>query len=73
MPLAIPWIAFTRESGFRRDLSEAIRYSANWTAYLASNAMAHVWMLPLIDRFILSTGTRCCSRGSSPQSAGRPA
>jgi hypothetical protein len=50
-PLAIPYLQFQRESGFQRSLGEANGYSANLSAYLASNALAHVWMLPLLDRF----------------------
>jgi hypothetical protein len=50
-PLAVPYLQFQRGIDFHRDLSEAVRYSANLSAYLASNAVAHVWMLPLLDRF----------------------
>jgi hypothetical protein len=50
-PLAVPYLQFQQASGFRRDLSEAIRYSANWPAYLASNALAHLWILSLIPHW----------------------
>jgi hypothetical protein len=50
-PLAVPYLQFQQASGFRRDLSEAIRYSADWRAYLASNAVAHQWILPLIKHW----------------------
>jgi hypothetical protein len=50
-PLAVPYLQFQQASGFRRDLGEAIRYSADWRAYLASNAVAHQWILPLIKHW----------------------
>ena len=31
--------------GFRRELKDAVQYSANWSDYLASSAYAHAWML----------------------------
>lgn len=52
IPFVIPYLQFLHESGFERDLGEAARYSANWAAYLASNAKAHVWMVPFIGHFI---------------------
>jgi hypothetical protein len=39
------YLALQRGAGFGRSLEESARYSANWSAYLASSAHAHVWML----------------------------
>jgi hypothetical protein len=50
-PLAVPYLQFEQASGFRRDLSEAVLYSADWRAYLASNALAHIWILALIKHW----------------------
>ena len=50
-PLAVPYLQFEQGSGFRRDLSEAVLYSADWRAYLASNALAHLWILALIKHW----------------------
>jgi hypothetical protein len=40
-----------RTTGFERPLAEAVRFSANWPAYLASSALGHSWMLALIPRW----------------------
>jgi len=44
LPAFRPYLALQREGGFR-TLEEANRYSANWSAYFASSAYAHSWML----------------------------
>jgi hypothetical protein len=44
-PAFAPYIALQRESGFHRTLGQAVRYSANWSAYLASSSFAHAWLL----------------------------
>lgn len=43
-PLFVPYIALQRIEGFSRTIDEAVRYSANWSAYLASSAYAHSWI-----------------------------
>jgi hypothetical protein len=50
-PFAVPYLQLMRGSGFRRELAEASRYSADWRAYLASNAVAHQWMLALMPHW----------------------
>ena len=46
VPAFLPYLALHR-GGFR-TLQEANRYSANWSAYLASPAYAHAWMLQFL-------------------------
>jgi hypothetical protein len=48
LPAFLPYLALQRGGGFHRALDEAIRYSANWSAYLASSAYAHGWMLQFL-------------------------
>ena len=45
------YFALQTGEGFGRSLDEAVRYSANWSAYLASSAFAHGWMLGLLPRW----------------------
>ncbi len=49
-PLYGPY-ARVQASGFTRDLGAAVRYSADWRAYLASAAYAHGWMLRRLDHW----------------------
>jgi hypothetical protein len=51
LPAFLPYLALQRELGFHRSLEEAERYSANWSAYLASSAYAHTWMLEFLPRW----------------------
>ena len=51
LPFLLPYFELQRATGFGRDLDEAVRYSADWRAYLASSAWLHQWMLPLIERW----------------------
>jgi len=44
-PAFLPYLDLQRVDGFRRELKDAIQYSANWSDYLASSAYAHAWML----------------------------
>jgi len=44
-PAFAPYAVFQRTTGFRRSLGQAVRFSANWSAYLASPAFAHAWLL----------------------------
>ena len=50
-PVFTPYALLQYRTGFARPLSESLRYSANWQAYLASGASAHLWMLPLASGF----------------------
>jgi hypothetical protein len=43
-PAFLPYIRLQRVSGFRRELTDAVRYSANWSDYLASAAYAYQWL-----------------------------
>jgi hypothetical protein len=50
-PVVVPYQRLMQGTGFKRELGEAARYSADWRAYLASNAKAHVWLLPLLQHW----------------------
>jgi hypothetical protein len=50
-PAFMPYAALQRESGFHRSVGEAVRYSANWSAYLASSSFAHRWLLAHLPRW----------------------
>jgi hypothetical protein len=43
-PAFLPYLAIPG-GGVRRELKDAIQYSANWSDYFASSAYAHAWML----------------------------
>src|SRR4029077_2299593 len=43
-PAFLPYLSIPG-GGVRRELKDAIQYSANWSDYLASSAYAHAWML----------------------------
>jgi hypothetical protein len=45
------YLALQSGEGFGRALEEAARYSANWSAYLASSSYAHSWMLRFLPRW----------------------
>jgi hypothetical protein len=49
--LFLPYRRLQMETGFARSLADALPYSADWRAYLASATYAHRWMLPLIGRW----------------------
>ena len=44
-PAFLPYVTLQQVGGFRRELKDAVQYSANWSDYLASSAYAHAWML----------------------------
>jgi hypothetical protein len=44
-PAFMPYVTLQRVGGFRRELKDAVQYSANWSDYLASSSYAHAWML----------------------------
>lgn len=48
-PFFRPYIDVQRELGFVRTIGDAKMYSANWQAWLASSAIAHRWLHPLLD------------------------
>jgi hypothetical protein len=50
-PVFVPYARFQQTTGFRRTVGEAVRYSANWSAYLASPAFAHSWLLQHLPRW----------------------
>ena len=50
-PAFVPYVALQRESGFHRTVGQAVRYSANWSAYLASSSFAHAWLLSYLPRW----------------------
>jgi hypothetical protein len=43
-PAFLPYLSIPG-GGVRRELNDAVQYSANWSDYLASSAYAHAWML----------------------------
>jgi hypothetical protein len=51
LPLFAPYHQLQRTTGFTRPLSEAVQFSADWRAYLASSAVAHRWMLRFIGHW----------------------
>src|SRR5262249_2376348 len=50
-PAFAPYLALQRDSGFHRTVGQAVRYSANWSAYLASSSYAHAWLLPHLPQW----------------------
>jgi hypothetical protein len=50
-PAFFPYETFQQTTGFRRTVGQAVRYSANWSAYLASPAYAHAWLLRHLPRW----------------------
>jgi hypothetical protein len=51
VPVFLPYLSLQRVEGFHRSLGEAERYSANWSAYLASSSYAHAWMLSFLPQW----------------------
>jgi hypothetical protein len=49
--LYVPYLQVRQETGFARSLAEARVFSADWRAYLASNAWAHRWMLRYLQHW----------------------
>jgi hypothetical protein len=47
VPFFLPYLRVQEESGFRRTMEEATRYSADAHFYLASAARAHAWLLEI--------------------------
>jgi hypothetical protein len=44
-PFFAPYLRLQDRTGFGRSLADAVPYSANWSAWLASPARAHRWMV----------------------------
>ena len=44
-PAFLPYVTLQNVGGFRRELKDAVQYSARWSDYLASSSYAHAWML----------------------------
>lgn len=51
LPLLVPYISLHRVTGFSRPLEFALSYSANWSAFVASGAYAHRWLLTILPPF----------------------
>ncbi|HEY3042604.1 MAG TPA: hypothetical protein VGJ39_01170 [Vicinamibacterales bacterium] len=51
LPVLVPYMQLQRSTGFGRTLADADRYAADWRAYFASSALAHRWMLTLLDHW----------------------
>ena len=51
LPVLVPYIQLQRSTGFGRTLADASRFSADWRAYFASSALAHRWMLKLLEHW----------------------
>jgi hypothetical protein len=47
----VPYIALQKDTGFHRAIGETVRYSANWSAYLASSSFAHMWLLSYLPKW----------------------
>jgi hypothetical protein len=50
-PACAPYLSLQRDTGFQRTVGQAVRYSANWSAYLASSSFAHAWLLAYLPRW----------------------
>jgi hypothetical protein len=51
-PAFLPYATLQHVGGFRRELREAEKYSANWSDYFASSSLAHAWMRPFLPRWV---------------------
>lgn len=51
LPLLVPYVSLHRVTGFSRPLAFAESYSANWSAFLASGAYLHRWLLTMLPPF----------------------
>jgi hypothetical protein len=50
-PLAAVYAMIQRTTGFKRTVADAASFAANWSAYFASSAYAHAWMLAYLPRW----------------------
>ncbi len=86
VPFFLPYVAVQQELGFTRTLDDAVTYSADWHAWLASGAWAHRWLHPVLGSwnevlfpgllttvFGIAGGALTFARSSTPQQAGPPA
>ena len=51
LPAFLPYIRLARLEGASRTLEQANSFRANWSAYLASSAVGHAWMLSYLPRW----------------------
>lgn len=52
VPFLLPYLALQADGAFaERTLAEAQTHAADWRSYLASSAISHGWLLPLIGRW----------------------
>ncbi len=51
VPFFLPYIRVQKELGFTRLIEDAVMFSADWQAWLASSAWAHRWMLPWLEHW----------------------
>jgi hypothetical protein len=51
VPFFLPYVAVQQELGFTRTIEDAVMYSADWRAWLASGAWAHRWLHPVLARW----------------------
>jgi hypothetical protein len=49
LPFFAPYLMMQEDFGFVRTVNEARTWSADWHAWLASSALAHHWLLRLLD------------------------
>jgi hypothetical protein len=50
IPFFLPYMRVQNELGFTRTIDDAVMYSADWRAWLASGAWAHRWLHPLLGQ-----------------------
>jgi hypothetical protein len=48
VPFFLPYVRVQEELGFSRTIEDAVMYSADWRAWLASGAWAHRWWHPML-------------------------
>jgi hypothetical protein len=72
LPFFLPYLQLQKDTGFGRELDEARRYSADWSAYLASSAWLHEWMVKYIGDFkeVLFPGFAAIVFGAAGLAAG---
>jgi hypothetical protein len=59
LPFFLPYLEMQTSTGFARTVAETRQWSAGWSAYLASAAWAHRWLVPFLPPFkeVLFPGT----------------
>jgi len=51
LPVFLPYFNLQHAVGFRRSVEDSRQYSADWRAYFASSAYAHLWMRGLVGHW----------------------